>query len=292
MTEVSRRTGGMGSDSWIQAREYLVSLATHCILAFSAFIAFGAMFWMVLASFKSASEIISKPPTFLPQAPTVASYILILSEQAFDRYFLNSIVVALPSVLLILFTSSIAGFVFAKFEFPAKELIFTIILSTLMVPPAVTLLPLFRLVSNLGWADTYQALIIPVCVSAFGIFLLRQFMEGLPSELLDAGRIDGASNWWIYRHIVLPLSVSALSALAIFSFLANWDSYLWPLVIVYDENMRTLPLGLAHLLGWSSRPRYDLFLTGAVITVVPVVVFYSFFQSRFVRGVTLTGLKY
>lgn len=292
MTEVSRRPGGMGSDSWIQAREYLVSLATHCILAFSAFIAFGAMFWMVLASFKSASEIISKPPTFLPQAPTVASYILILSEQAFDRYFLNSIVVALPSVLLILFTSSIAGFVFAKFEFPAKELIFTIILSTLMVPPAVTLLPLFRLVSNLGWADTYQALIIPVCVSAFGIFLLRQFMEGLPSELLDAGRIDGASNWWIYRHIVLPLSVSALSALAIFSFLANWDSYLWPLVIVYDENMRTLPLGLAHLLGWSSRPRYDLFLTGAVITVVPVVVFYSFFQSRFVRGVTLTGLKY
>ncbi len=292
MTEVSRRPGGMGSDSWIQVREYLVSLATHCILAFSAFIAFGAMFWMVLASFKSASEIISKPPTFLPQAPTVASYILILSEQAFDRYFLNSIVVALPSVLLILFTSSIAGFVFAKFEFPAKELIFTIILSTLMVPPAVTLLPLFRLVSNLGWADTYQALIIPVCVSAFGIFLLRQFMEGLPSELLDAGRIDGASNWWIYRHIVLPLSVSALSALAIFSFLANWDSYIWPLVIVYDENMRTLPLGLAHLLGWSSRPRYDLFLTGAVITVVPVVVFYSFFQSRFVRGVTLTGLKY
>ncbi len=292
MTEVSRQSGGIRSDSWIQVREHLVSLATHCILAFSAFIAFGAMFWMVLASFKSASEIISKPPTFLPQAPTVASYILILSEQAFDRYFFNSIVVALPSVLLILFTSSIAGFVFAKFEFPAKELIFTIILSTLMVPPAVTLLPLFRLVSNLGWADTYQALIIPVCVSAFGIFLLRQFMEGLPSELLDAGRIDGASNWWIYRHIVLPLSVSALSALAIFSFLANWDSYLWPLVIVYDENMRTLPLGLAHLLGWSSRPRYDLFLTGAVITVVPVVVFYSFFQSRFVRGVTLTGLKY
>ncbi len=292
MTEVSRQSGGIRSDSWIQLREYLISLATHCILAFSAFIAFGAMFWMVLASFKSASEIIAKPPTFLPKAPTVASYILILSEQAFDRYFFNSIVVALPSVLLILFTSSIAGFVFAKFEFPAKEFIFTIILSTLMVPPAVTLLPLFRLVSNLGWADTYQALIIPVCVSAFGIFLLRQFMEGLPSELLDAGRIDGASNWWIYRHIVLPLSVSALSALAIFSFLANWDSYIWPLVIVYDENMRTLPLGLAHLLGWSSRPRYDLFLTGAVITVVPVVVFYSFFQTRFVRGVTLTGLKY
>ena len=292
MTEVSRRSGGMGSDSWIQVREHLVSLATHCILALAAFIALGAMLWMVLASFKSASEIISMPPTFLPETPTVASYILILGEQAFDRYFLNSIVVALPSVLLILFTSSIAGFVFAKFEFPAKELIFTIILSTLMVPPAVTLLPLFRLVSNFGWADTYQALIIPVCVSAFGIFLLRQFMEGLPSELLDAGRIDGASNWWIYRHIVLPLSVSALSALAIFSFLANWDSYLWPLVIVYDENMRTLPLGLAHLLGWSSRPRYDLFLTGAVITVVPVIVFYSFFQSRFVRGVTLTGLKY
>ena len=285
-------SGGAGADARIRLREQLIALVTHLLLVIFAFIAFGAMMWMVLASFKSASEIIAKPPTFLPEAPTLESYALILREQAFGRFFLNSIVVALPSVLLILFSSSIAGFVFAKFDFPAKEVIFTIILSTLMVPPAVTLLPLFRLVSRLGWADTYQALIIPVCVSAFGIFLLRQFMEGLPSELLDAGRIDGASNWWIYRHIVLPLSVSALSALAIFSFLANWDSYLWPLVIIYEEKMRTLPLGLAYLLGWSSRPRYDLFLTGAVITVVPVVVFYSFFQSRFVRGVTLTGLKY
>ncbi len=290
--ETNRRSGRMGPDAWIRLRELLVALVTHLILALFAFIAFGAMFWMVLASFKPASEIIRMPPTFLPAAPSLVSYVHILSEQAFGRYFLNSVLVALPTVLLILFSSSIAGFVFAKFEFPAKEIIFIIILSTLMVPPAVTLLPLFRLVSNLGWADTYQALIIPVCVSAFGIFLVRQFMEGIPSELLDAGRIDGASNWWIYRHLILPLSISALSALAIFSFLANWDSYLWPLVIIYDESMRTLPLGLAHLLGWASRPRYDLFLTGAVITVVPVIVFYSVFQSRFVRGVTLTGLKY
>ena len=155
-------------------------MSPHLVLVIFAFIAFGAMMWMVLASFKSASEIIAKPPTFLPEAPTFGSYALILREQAFGRFFINSIVVALPSVLLILFSSSIAGFVFAKFDFPAKEVIFTIILSTLMVPPAVTLLPLFRLVSRLGWADTYQALIIPVCVSAFGIFLLRQFMEGLP----------------------------------------------------------------------------------------------------------------
>ena len=290
--EINRRAGWKGIDAWIRLREFSVTLVTHLVLALFAFISFGAMLWMVLASFKSASEIISMPPTFLPAAPSLVSYVHILSEQAFGRYFFNSVVVALPTVLLILFSSSIAGFVFAKFEFPAKEIIFTIILSTLMVPPAVTLLPLFRLVSNFGWADTYQALIVPVCVSAFGIFLVRQFMEGIPSELLDAGRIDGASNWWIYRHIVLPLSISALSALAIFSFLANWDSYLWPLVIIYDGSMRTLPLGLAHLLGWASRPRYDLFLTGAVITVVPVVVFYSIFQSRFVRGVTLTGLKY
>lgn len=287
----ARQSGRTNADFWIRLREFLVTLTTHLILAIFAIIAFGAMFWMVLASFKSAAEIIHMPPTLLPQAPSIDTYIQILSEHAFGRYFFNSVVVVLPTVLIILFSSSITGFVFAKFEFPAKEPLFTIILSTLMVPAAVTLLPLFQLISSFDWADTYQALIIPVCVTAFGIFLMRQFMEGIPTELLDAGRIDGASDWWIYRHIILPLSISALSALAIFSFLANWDSYLWPLVIIYAENMRTLPLGLAFLLGWASRPRYDLFLTGAVITVVPVVVFYSIFMRQFVRGVTLTGLK-
>lgn len=275
----------------IRIREFLVEMSTHLILLVAAIIAFGAFFWMVLASFKPASEIIQMPPTFLPQAPTLDSYVLILTEQAFGRYFLNSAIVAIPTVMLILFTSSLAGFVFAKYSFPGKEALFLMILGTLMVPPAVTLLPLFRLVGFLGWADTYIALILPVCISAFGIFLMRQFMEGIPTELLDAGRIDGATDWWIYLHIILPLTTSALSALAIFSFLANWDSYLWPLVITYDETMRTLPVGLAYLLGWASRPRYDLFLTGAVITVVPVVIFYAIFQRRFVQGVTMTGLK-
>jgi multiple sugar transport system permease protein len=160
-----------------------------------------------------------------------------------------------------------------------------------MIPAAVTLLPLFRLVSEFGWADTYQALILPVAVSAFGIFLMRQFIEDMPDELIDAGRIDGASDWWIYMRVILPLSTSALSALAIFTFLANWDSYLWPLVIIYEPTMRTLPVGLTYLMGWSTRPRYDLFLTGATITVIPVIVFYSIFQRQFVRGVALTGLK-
>jgi multiple sugar transport system permease protein len=276
----------------VRLREMVVELFTHLILAIFAIIAFGAFLWMVLASFKPASEIIQMPPTFLPVAPTIESYVIILTEQAFGRYFLNSTVVAVPTVLVVVLTSSLAGFVFAKYSFPGKEFLFTLILSTLMVPPAVTLLPLFQLVSKLGWADTYIALILPVSVSAFGIFLMRQFMEGIPTELIDAGRIDGASDWWIYARIILPLSMSALSALAIFTFLGNWDSYLWPLVIIYDESMFTLPVGLAHLLGWASRPRYDLFLTGAVITVVPVVIFYSIFQRRFVHGVTLTGLKF
>jgi multiple sugar transport system permease protein len=279
------------ANTLIYIREFLVEAATHLTLAVAATVAFGAFLWMVLASFKPSSEIIQMPPTFLPAAPTLESYVIVLTEQAFARYFLNSAVVAVPTVLLILFTSSLAGFVFAKYDFLGKETCFVIILSTLMVPPAVTLLPLFRLVGTLGWADTYVALILPVCVSAFGIFLMRQFMEGIPTELLDAGRIDGASEWWIYLHIILPLTTSALSALAIFTFLANWDSYLWPLVITYDETMRTLPVGLAHLLGWASRPRYDLFLTGAVITVVPVVIFYAIFQRRFVHGITMTGLK-
>ena len=268
----------------------IADIVTYVILTFFAAVAFGGLLWMVLAAFKPGSEILRMPPTFLPESPSLNNFKVVLAENAFDRYLLNSALVALPTVALVLFTSSIAGFVFAKYQFLGKEVIFTVILSTLMIPAAVTLLPLFLLVSELRWADTYQGLIVPVCVSAFGIFLMRQFIEGVPDELIDAGRIDGASDWWVYTRIIVPLSTSALSALAIFTFLASWDSYMWPLVIIYDEHMRTLPVALAYLTA-HLRPRYDWVLTGSVITVMPVVVFYSIFQRRFVRGVALTGLK-
>jgi multiple sugar transport system permease protein len=280
-----------GKARWGKVKGVVAEVVTHVILIFFALVAFGALVWMFLASLKSAQEILRIPPTFLPEDPSIDNFALILGEHAFGRYFLNSVIVAVPVVTSVLFTSSLVGFVFAKFEFPGREVVFTGILSTMMIPAAVTLLPLFQLVSKMGWADTYQALILPVAISAFGIFLMRQFIEGIPSELMDAGRIDGASNWWIYARIIVPLSTSALSALAIFTYLANWDSYLWPLVIIYKDEMRTLPLGLTYLMGWSTRPRFDLFLTGAVITVTPTIIFYSFFQRRFVRGVAVTGLK-
>jgi len=287
-----KRSSRRAHSHWqMRLSAYGVEIMTHAVLSLFALLAFGGLLWMILASLKTSAEIIQIPPTLLPKAPSLTSYVAILTEHAFARYFANSLIVAVPTVTMILFTSSIAGFIFAKYQFPGKETYFLLILSTLMVPPAVTLLPLFKLVSAFGWADTYLALVIPVCVSAFGIFLMRQFIEGIPNELIDAGRIDGATDWWIYRHLILPLCTSALSALAIFAFLANWDSYLWPLVIIYTDSMRTLPLGLAFLLGWASRPRYELFLTGAVITVAPVVVVYALLQKRFVRGVTLTGLK-
>ncbi|MHB0859075.1 MAG: carbohydrate ABC transporter permease [Anaerolineae bacterium] len=279
-------------DHWRKVRDLLAEIATHLILMVFATLAFGALLWLVMASFKTASEIIRKPPTFWPDRLTLDNYVYILAEMSFKWYFANSVLVALPTITMVLFTSSITGFVFAKYQFPGREVLFTIILSTMMIPAAVTLLPLFQLVSRIGWADSYQALIIPASVSAFGIFLMRQFMESIPSDLIDAGRIDGASAFWIYARIIIPLSISPLSALGIFTFLGVWDSYLWPLVIIYSDKMRTLPLGLAYLLGWASRPRYDLFLTGAVITVVPVILFYSLAQQRFVRGVTLTGLKF
>ena len=270
---------------------HLVEALTHLALLFFAAVAFGAILWLVLASFKTGSELVEMPPTFLPRQWTLDNYVEILTVNNFTRNLLNSIIVAVPTIFLVLFTSSITGYVFAKYQFPAKEILFVLILSTMMIPFAVTLLPLFRFVTMLGWADTYQALVVPVCVSAFGIFLMRQFLEGIPNELIDAGRIDGASDWWIYLHIIIPLSVSPLSALAIFIFIANWDSYLWPIVITYSENMRTLPVALASLVGWSGRPRYNLTLTGAVLTVIPVLVFYAVAQRRFVRGVTLSGLK-
>lgn len=276
---------------WTRFSSFLVEGLTHLVLLFFAVVAFGAILWLILASFKTGSELVEMPPTFLPREWTLANYVEILTVNNFARNLFNSTVVAIPTIFLVLFTSSITGLVFAKYHFPGKEAVFVLILSTMMIPFAVTVLPLFRFVTLLGWADTYQALIIPVCVSAFGIFLMRQFLEGIPNELIDAGRIDGASDWWIYLRIIVPLSAAPMSALAIFVFIGNWDSYFWPIVITYSETMYTLPVALASLVGWAGRPRYNLTLTGAVITVIPVLVFYAVAQRRFVRGVTLSGLK-
>ena len=249
------------------------------------------LIWVLLSSFKDASEVIAVPTTLWPQSWSWDNYDTIFTALPFGRYLLNSLVVTLSITALTLLTSSLAGYVFAKFQFPAKELLFTLVLATLMVPFAVTVLPLYLLISQLGMLNTYQGLIVPFACSAFGIFLMRQFMEDTPTELIEAARIDGTSEFGIWARIMLPLSSSALVGVGIFAFLAAWNQLWWPVMVVSTaEDMRTLTLGIFSLQSQIT-VRYDMLITGAAIGVLPVMLVFALTQRRIVDGISLTGLK-
>jgi multiple sugar transport system permease protein len=247
--------------------------------------------WMFLSSFKSGTEIVKVPQTFLPKNPTIQNYQYLFEKMNFGRFFLNSILVSSLLTFIILFTSSLTGYVFAKFQFRHKESIFILIISTMMIPFVVIMLPLYVMVVDLGWANNYYGLIIPMALSAFGIFLMRQFIDNIPSALLEAARIDGASEWWIFLRVIIPLSLPAISALGIFSFMWAWNNLLWPLLIINSRNMYTITLAIASL-QWESSVRYDVVITGAAMSVIPVLIIYAFANRTFIRGLSLTGLKY
>ena len=280
---ISPRTLGKGNISFERIVLTLVMLA----IAAGMFVPF---IWMVLSSFKPYQEILSLKPTLWPKGFTVGNYTTLTGELPFLRYFLNSAGVSSVVTLVILFTSSLCGYVFAKFDFAFKELIFMTIISSMMVPFAVVVLPLYFLIARLGMLDTYLGLVVPFMVNAFGIFLMRQFMESIPRDLVDAGRVDGAGEMWIYWRIMLPLSLNALSALGVFVFLWSWNSLWWPFMIISVSELRTLPLGIATL-AWEYATRVDLVITGATIGVVPILILFALMTRTIVRGVALTGMK-
>ena len=270
---------------------WLTQILFYAILIFGAVAMVLPFFWMLSASFKPLSEVLSFPPTWLPKNPSFRNYAEVFRQQPlFGRYFLNSVIVAAATVVSVLITSSLAGYAFAKFEFPGKRLIFIFILSTMMIPFQIRMVPLFVMLSGWKLADTYLGLIVPGLVEAFGIFLMRQFMASIPNDLMDAARIDGASEPGIFFRIVLPLTQPALSALAIFTLIGNWESFLWPLLITNSEEMRTLPIGLS-LFASRYLARYDLQMAANTITILPMILVFLVLQRRFIEGVTLTGLK-
>lgn len=248
--------------------------------------------WMVLGSFKSSREIIRIPPTLWPENPTLASYQTILNDPKLPlgRFYLNSFIVAGSQVLMILFTSSLAGFVFAKYRFFGKSVLFGFILATMMIPAQVTMIPGYLMLARLGLIDSLWGLIVPSAVDAFGIFLMKQFIEGLPSELMDAARIDGSSEWGIYWRIILAQIGPALATLGILSFMGSWNSYLWPLIVITTHERRTLPI----LLTWYTSvhgSRTDLEMAAGVLVVLPILFVYTFLQRWIVQGIALTGFK-
>jgi len=262
----------------------------YVLFALVAFTFTLPFFLMLSNAFKSAAEIVRIPPTLFPQNPSWSSFRTVLTEAPYERWFLNSLLVSGTITLIVLFTCSLAGYIFAKFEFPGRSVIFVFLLVTMMVPFPVLLIPTYLIVNELGLINSLWALIVPAMVSAFGIFLMRQFVAGIPNDLIDAARLDGASEWAIYIRIIVPLVRAPMAALGIFTFLAAWNDYLWPLIVINDLEKSTLPLALTFFNSQHAQ-RYDLVMAAAAMAVIPVIIVFVIFQRQIVNALVLAGLK-
>jgi multiple sugar transport system permease protein len=246
--------------------------------------------WMVSTALKGQQEVYIYPPTLWPESLHWENFQHVLDTVPFGRFFVNSLLVTTLITISQVVTSVLAGYVFARIEFPGRNLIFYLYLATLIIPTQVTMLPLFLLVSRLGWIDTYQGLIVPFLANAFAVFFLRQFFISLPRELEDAARIDGASRLRTLVQIILPLSRPAVATIALFTFLSHWDEYLWPLVVTNTTDMRTLPIGLRFFIE-ESGAQLNYMMAGALMAVAPVVLLFLVAQRQFIEGISLTGTK-
>jgi multiple sugar transport system permease protein len=251
----------------------------------------GPFVWMVASSFKDPQELHAFPPTLFPIRPTMDNYTTLFQKLNFPLFFFNSLIVAIFVVGGNLLFCSMLGYALAKLHFAGRDKIFLIVMATLMVPSTVTLVPLFVLMSSLGLVNTYPALILPFAAGPFGVFLMRQFMLGIPDDLLEAARIDGASEIGTFFKIVLPISYAPLATLGILTFLASWNNFLWPLVVSSSERMYTLPVAVATFAIGQNATDYGLLMAGSTVLVLPVVVVFLALQRYFQPGIATTGIK-
>jgi multiple sugar transport system permease protein len=253
--------------------------------------------WVVVTSVKTTPDIVKLPPEWVPWPITGAHYeeVLLSSSRTarIGRAFANSLVVALGTALLVVGTGAMAAYPLARLRFPGRDLVFTLVVGSLMIPNAVVLVPQYVLVQQLGWLSTFQGLIVPEAATtfAFGVFLLRQFFLTMPGELEDAARIDGANAWQVFTRVVLPLSQPVLAALAIFAFRSAWNDFLWPLIAVNKPDMFPLPVALALLRSAYSSESYGPIMAGAALSALPLLIVFVVANRRIVEGVRLSGMK-
>jgi multiple sugar transport system permease protein len=269
---------------------YVMDVFIETVLILGAATMILPFIWMLSTSFKPATEVISWPPRFIPVHPTFQNYRNAFQAAPFIRFFFNSALVSTISTVSILLTSSLSGYIFAKYKFPGKNILFISILATSMVPFQTYMISFYLLMKNFGWINTYQGLVAPLLVMSFGIFLMRQNISGIPDELLDAARIDGCTEFSIYRRIIFPLSRPALAALAIFAFRNAWADFIWPLLITNDIQLYTMELGLGM---FQNRyvVEYGSITAGSVISILPIITVFIIFRRQITEGITLTGLK-
>ncbi len=267
----------------------LAQIGPHVALILCCCSSIVPFLWMFMASFRNYKELVTSR-SFFPQVWTLKNYQDIILRVNFPVAFKNSVVAAISVTVVMVLTSSALGFVFAKYRFWGKEQLFTILLSTMMVPFAVVLVPLYLTVARLGLVNQLGGIIVTGFWSTFGVFMMRQFMETIPTEIIDAARIDGAGEPRIFFTIVIPMASAPMAALATFGFMDNWDSFLWPLVVLNSPNKQTVPLIIAGLrsLYWT---RYELWAAGSMLSVVPIMAVYAFASQYFIRGIAMSGLK-
>jgi multiple sugar transport system permease protein len=269
-----------------EVRQLLVVL----LLCGAAAVALLPFVWMLSASVRTQGDLIARPDTLIPERLAWENYREIWRQIPFARQFVNTTIfagtVAVVSVLL----DSLAGYALARFRFRGQTAVFIVIISTLMLPPQVTLVPMYNFLVDLGWVNTFRGLIVPRAADAFGIFFMRQFFLSLPKDLEDAARIDGASELRIFARVMFPLAWPAALTIGLFNMINNWNDLLWPLVVTTRNEMRTLPAGLALFKG-EHVTNYGLLMAGSVLTLLPMVVAFLFVQRRFIEGIATTGLK-
>lgn len=262
----------------------------NIFLMVGSFITISPLIWMFLSSFKPSKEIIQVPPTFWPINPTLHNFKELFNTLPFLRFLFNSLLVTIISTGILVINSSLAGFVFAKFNFYGKKIIYPIILSTMMIVDEVLVLPLYLMITKIHLNNTYIALIIPFIITGFAVFLMRQFISTIPNELIEAAIIDGASYPKIYYRIIIPLISPALGALAIFNYIWMWNMLMWPVIVIDSEKMMTLQVAMSRFTSMYLT-RYDLSMAAATVATIPVLIMYLSLQRMFVKGIALTGIK-
>ncbi len=275
-------------------RRLLETILLNVVVAIGGLVIALPLIWMISSSFKPINEIYAFPPTLVPQAFTTQNYDRLFSAWPFWNWYGNSLIIALLSTLLVLFFTSLAGFAFAKYRFKGSRVLFVLLLASTMIPFQLILIPLFIVMSRLTWTNSYLALIVPFMAPALGIFLMRQFMMSIPSELIEAARIDGASEFGIYWRVMLPLARPALAAQALLTFLGSWNSFLWPLSVLRTKDYMTLPVGMASMIGGvtaGSESPVGATMAAATLVSIPVILVFVALQKQYIAGLTAASVK-
>lgn len=262
----------------------------YIFLAVSGLITIVPFLWMLSASFMQDGHASVYPPRFIPDIFTLEQYKNLFTRLDIGRNLFNSLFLSITVTILNLFLNSMAGFAFAKYRFKGKKQLFTVLLSSMIIPSQVTMLPLFLMLKYMGFINTYMAIIIPGLANIFGIFLIRQYALSIPDSLIEAARIDGATDFQIYSKVVVPLIVPILITLAIFTFMTTWNDFLWPLISLTDNSMYTLPVALANLMGEHTKDP-ELMMAGSVLTILPILIVFLILQKYYIRGIMMGSVK-